>query len=200
MHRTRTQVGLLVLCFACLLYCIPPEARAGRPPENTVAFWVGYADWSGENARSFAAGPATGATLLFHIGLPVAVGLEAGFARMDTDQVVGEVDEFTLTAVVRYRFAFIPGIRPFVGLQGGYTRLSADLESLRFEQNGGFGGGNAGFEIPAGQRVMLTCVAGAQYHEYRDTTFFLYDVSVPSTGGGAWRYWGRLGLSFRWAV
>lgn len=170
---------------------------ARQVPPHTVEFWGGVAWWSGENAEGFATGPATGATFLFHVGIPVELGVDVAFARMDSDQIVGEVDEFSVSPTVRYRLRFSSRIRPFVGIQAGYTRLSADYEILRFEQNGSLVGGNAGVEIPLGARVMLTGTMGLLYYEYRDTTVFLYDVPVPSTGGNAWRYWGRLGLSFR---
>jgi len=172
------------------------SARQATP--HTAEFWAGLAGWSGEKARSFSTGPATGATFLFHVGLPVQLGLDLGFARMDTDQVVGEVDEFTGSFAARLRAPFLIRFRPFLGMRAGYTRLSADLETLRFEQNGGFVGGNLGVEVPLGSRVLLTGTGEALYYGYRDTTLFLEDIPVPSTGGNAWRYAARLGLSFRW--
>ncbi len=176
----------------------PRELRAGQAQPHTVEFWGGTAGWSGEDANGFSTGPATGATLLFHIGIPVQVGLDLGFARMDSDQLVQEVDEFYACMAARYRLGFVPYVRPFLGIHGGYTRLSAEYEILRFEQNGWLTGASAGFEVPMGSRVMLFGAGTISYYGYRDTTIFLYDVPLESTGGNAWRYGLRLGLSFRW--
>jgi hypothetical protein len=189
---------LLPLIAGCLIAGWPAAVSAHQPYPNTAEFWGGVAGWSGEDARGFETGPSTGATFLFHIGMPVEVGLDIAFARMDSDQFVGEVDEFSASAEVRYRLAFIPVIRPFLGARGGYTRLSADYADLEFEQNGSMIGGNAGLEVPVGSRVMFVVTGEAMYYSYHDTTIFLEDIPIPSTGGSAWRYWGRLGLSFRW--
>jgi hypothetical protein len=178
--------------------CYPAGLAAREPYPNTVEFWGGMAGWSGENASAFETGPSTGATFLFHVGIPVQLGFDIAFARMDSDQFVGEVDEFSASAAVRYRMTFVPLVRPFLGARGGYTRLSADYSDLRFEQNGSMIGGNAGLELPMGSRVMLVVTGEAMHYSYHDTTVFLEDIPIPSTGGNAWRYWGRLGLSFRW--
>jgi len=201
LYGSRASVGLPVIFLGCLIaFLLGPagSSAAGQTYPNTVEFWGGVAGWSGENAQGFENGPSTGATFLFHVGIPVQVGLDIAFARMDSDQIVGEVDEFSASAAARYRLTLIPGFRPFLGLRGGYTRLSADYSDFRFEQNGSMIGGNAGLEIPLGSRVMLVATAEAMHYTYRDTTIFLEDIPIPSTGGSAWRYWGRLGLAFRW--
>jgi hypothetical protein len=198
MYDIRIKALFPVLTLAFLLLGASQIALARQTPPHTVEFWGGLADWSGEQAEGFERGPATGATFLFHVGIPVEIGLEAAFARMDTDQIVGEVYEFSFAPVIRYRLPFFSRFRPFVGMQAGYTRLSADYEALRFEQNGGLVGGSAGLEIPMGARVMLAGTVGLLYYGYRDTTIFLSGDPVPATGGNAWRYWGRVGLSFRW--
>ncbi len=198
MDVNRTRAGLLVIFLVGALPCLPAVAGAREKPPNTVEFWGGLAGWSGDDAHDFDTGPATGATFLFHVGIPVEVGLDVAFARMDSYELGVEVDEFSASAAARYRFTFLPVFRPFVGLKGGYTRLSADYADLRFEQNGGLAGGNAGLEIPMGSRVMLVATGEAMYYSYGDTTVFLEDIALPSTGGHAWRYVGRMGFSFRW--
>lgn len=47
--------------------------------------------------------PATGATFLFDVGLPLNVGLDLGFDCTGTDQVVGDTDEFTAAFAGRVR-------------------------------------------------------------------------------------------------
>lgn len=165
---------------------------------NTIEFWGGAAGWSGENAEGFETGGGTGSTFLFDVGWPVQVGGDLGFVRFKTDQVVGKVDEFSGSAAIRYRITASRSLIPFLGARAGYTRLSADLENFRFEQNGALVGGSGGLEIPLRGRAMLVGTLEALYYHYGDTEIFLEDVSIPSTGGGAWRYWGRLGISFRW--
>jgi len=44
----------------------------------------------------------------------------------------------------------------------------------------------------------LSLTGEALYYHYADTKIFLEDVEIPSSGGGGWRYWGRIGLSWRW--
>jgi len=191
---------LPAICMFIVLSGLPGLIQASESRPNTVEIWGGVASWSGEDAEGFEPGPGTGATLLFHIGLPVQFGFEAAFARMDTDQFIDEVDEVAISGVIRYRFLKAPLIAPFLGVQAGYTRLSADYSDLKFEQNGWFAGGHAGFEVPLRSRVMLAFTGGMYYYGYSDTTIFLEDVPLPSTGGNAWRYWGRLGLSFHWGL
>ncbi len=198
MYLSRLRTILPAIYLLCLFSCLPKQLQARQERPNTVEFWGGMAGWSGEKAEGFSEGPATGATFLFDIGVPVQLGLDAAFARMDSDQSVGEVDEFALSLVARYRFMAVPRVGAFVGVLAGYTRLSADYETLRFEQNGGLVGGNAGFEIPLGSRIMLVGTGVACYYGYGDTTVFLYDMPIQSSGGNAWRYSFRLGLSFRW--
>ncbi len=194
-----TVITRMPIVFLLFLILGTPQALMGREQyPNTVEFWGGLAGWSGENASEFETGPSTGGTFLFQVGIPVQLGLDVAFARMDTEQIVGEVDEFSASGAARYRIALLEEVRPFLGIRCGYTRLSADYWELRFEQNGVLAGGNLGLEIPLGSRLMLVGTAEALYYSYWDTTVFLEDIPVPSTGGTAWRYWGRLGLSFRW--
>ena len=173
-------------------------AAARDRPCHTVEFWGGYAGWSGGDAEDFTDGPATGATFLFHVGLPVQIGVDLGFARLETGQIFEQVYEFSASFAARYRIMGIRRVRPFLGMRAGYTRLSADFSIFRFEQNGSLVGGSAGFEIPAGARVMLILTGEAMYQNYRDAMIFLYDIDIPSSGGNAWRWWSRLGLAFRW--
>lgn len=198
MKSSIRRIILPALYLCCIVGGFPDGLRARQADPNTVEFWGGMAGWSGEKAEGFSTGPATGAVFLFSVGIPVHVGLDVGFARMDSDQIVGEVDEFTLSMAARYRFMSTGNVRAFLGAQAGYTRLSADYSEFRFEQNGWLVGGNAGVELPMGARVMLAGTGGASYYGYGDTTIFLNDVSFASSGGNAWRYWFRLGLSFRW--
>ena len=198
MNDNTIRSRLPIVSLLCLILGTAPAVKGRESYPNTVEFWGGLAEWSGENASGFERGPSTGGTFLFQIGMPVQLGLDLAFARMDSDQLVGEVDEFSASGAARYRLRLLDAVRPFLGVRGGYTRLSADYSDLRFEQNGVLAGGNLGLEIPMGSRVMLVGTAEAMYYSYWDTTIFLEDESLPSTGGTAWRYWGRLGLSFRW--
>jgi len=172
------------------------QGQSGFP--NTVEFWGGAAGWSGENAEGFEIGAGTGSTFLFNVGWPIQIGGDLAFVRFETDQAVGKVDEFSASAATRYRVTASQRVFPFLGARAGYTRLSADYSDFRFEQNGALVGGGGGLEVPFRGRVMLTGMVEALYYHYGDTKIFLEDVEIPSTGGGAWRYWGRLGLSFRW--
>jgi opacity protein-like surface antigen len=188
---------------ACFLLVASPflwagEAAAQKGFPSTVEIWGGVAAWSGENAKGFEPGAGTGSSFFFDVGWPIQLGGDLAFNRFETDQSVGKVDEFSGAAAARYRFLQDGAVIPFLGIRAGYTRLSADLADFRFEQNGGLVGGSTGVEIPLRGRIMLALTGEALYYHYADTKIFLEDEEIPSSGGGGWRYWGRIGLSWRW--
>ena len=194
----RGTVVLLVLALTVALGVHPDRVAGQHRFPNTIEVWGGAAGWSGDNATGFKTGAGTGSTFLFDVGWPLQVGGDLAFNRFETDQILGKVDEFSGSVVLRYRILPERALVPFVGMRAGYTRLSANLESLRFEQNGGLVGGSAGIEIPLRGRLMFSATGEALYHHYSDTKFFLEDEVIPTSGGGAWRYWGRAGIVWRW--
>jgi hypothetical protein len=187
--------GVALFITAVVLVLTGGELSAREVPPHTIEVWGGGAVWE-KSTEDGAGGPATGATALFHVGLPVQLGFDLAFARYDPGSA--DIEEFTASIAVRYRFPFLHSFRPFVGTRTGYTRLSAELLGLRLEQNGALIGGSAGFEIPMGSRVMLTATGEAMYQGYKDAELFLGDYTFESSAGNAWRYWARLGLTFRW--
>jgi hypothetical protein len=165
---------------------------------HTIEIWGGAASWSGENAEGFDVGAGTGATFLFDVGWPVQIGGDLAFSRFETDQILDKADEFSGSLALSYRILPERAVVPFLGMRVGYTRLSARYETLRFEQNGGLFGGATGIEVPLRGRLMLSATAEALYHHYADAKIFLEDEEIPASGGGAWRYWGRVGIEWRW--
>lgn len=198
--RHRLLSGPVVpIALALAVISVAPDLLAGqhRYP-HTIEIWGGAASWSGENAEDFDAGAGTGATFLFDVGWPIQIGGDLAFSRFETDQILGKADEFSGSLAMSYRILPDRAVVPFLGMRAGYTRLSARYETLRFEQNGVLVGGATGVEIPLRGRLMLSATAEALYHHYSDAKIFLEDDVVPSSGGGAWRYWGRLGIEWRW--
>lgn len=193
-RRARGRTGILVL----VALAAPGVGEAQHRFPSTVEIFGGVAGWSGENADGFEAGAGTGSTFLFDVGWPVQIGGDLAFNRFESDQALGKIDEFSGSFALRYRFLPDRAVIPFLGGRTGYTRLSANLEDFRFEQNGFLIGGGGGLEIPLGGRIMLAATGEALYYHYGDAKIFLEDVVIPSSGGGAWRFWGRLGLSWLW--
>ncbi len=200
-HRLLTVAGLL--CLAGLLTS-PNSARAqsaGFP--HTIEIWGGGGWWSGEEAESYRAGAGTGATALFNVGWPVQVGFDLTSSRFKTDVTIGDqsefdVDEFTASGVVRRRLGSFPRIYPFLGARVGYTRTSATVATLRLEQNGVLVGPALGVEALLSGRLMLALTGEALFQNYGDAEIFLDDIRFEDSGGSAWRYWVKLGLSWMW--
>jgi hypothetical protein len=189
----------LPLLFAVAAVSVAPDLLSGQHRfPHTIEIWGGAASWSGENAEGFDVGAGTGATFLFDVGWPVQIGGDLAFSRFETGQILGKADEFSGSLALSYRILPDRAVVPFLGMRAGYTRLSARYETVRFEQNGGLVGGATGVEIPLRGRLMLSATAEALYHHYADAKIFLEDEVLPASGGGAWRYWGRIGIEWRW--
>ncbi|MGW8265478.1 MAG: hypothetical protein ACWGSQ_03870 [Longimicrobiales bacterium] len=165
--------------------------------QDAVELWGAWGEWSGKNAESFKGGYALGAGYLADVGLPVDLGIDVLFARMDADQLTKVVDEFQASAVLR-RWILGGGslLRPYLGARVGYTRLSADYEDLKFEQNGVFAGPVLGIVLPSGKTLSPTLSLEALRVRYSDTSLFLEDLEVPQSGGYGWRFFVRLGVTF----
>ena len=165
--------------------------------QDAVDLWGAWGGWSGENAESFKKGYALGASYLADIGKPADLGLDILFARFDADQLTETVDELQVSLVLRRWILGRRGpFQPFVGARAGYTRLAADVESLRFEQNGALGGLVLGFVLPTGRTLSPMFALEALRHRYEDTSLFLEGVELPQSGGSAWRFFLRGGLTF----
>jgi hypothetical protein len=199
--RIRSLTGLLLGML--LLTPIGAHAQTGGGFPHTIEIWGGGGWWSGEEAEDYDPGAGTGATALFNLGWPVQVGLDLAFTRFPTDVTIGdrsdfEVDEFTASAVVRRRLGSLRRVYPFLGARVGYTRASAEVETLRLEQNGVLFGPSAGLEVLLGGRVMLVLTGDVLHQRYGDAEIFLDDVKLEDSGGGAWRYWLKAGFSWMW--
>ncbi len=165
--------------------------------QDSVDLWGAWGEWSGKNARTFAGGYALGMSYVADVGWPADLGVDVLFARLDADQLARVVDEFEASVVLR-RWVLGRGarIRPFLGARGGYTRLSADLEDLKFEQNGVVGGPVLGFVFPTGKTLSPMVSFEALRIHYQDTSLFLEGVKLPQSGGSAWRFFARVGITF----
>lgn len=174
---------------------LPPGSPALA--QDSVDLWGAWGDWSGENAATFAGGYALGMSYVADVGWPADLGVDVLFARFDADQLSRVVDEFEASVVLR-RWMLGRGarVRPFVGARGGYTRLSADLEDLKFEQNGAVGGPILGFVFPTGKTLSPMISMEALRIHYQDTSLFLEGVKLPQSGGSAWRFFVRVGVTF----
>jgi hypothetical protein len=200
-NRLLSVTGLLC---ATLVFALPHPTRAQSPSfPHTVELWGGGGWWSGEEAESYGAGGATGATALFSVGWPVQLGFDLGFSRFATDVTIGDqssfdVDEFSASGMLRRRVGSFSRFYPFLGARVGYTRTSATVETIRLEQNGVLLGPSLGVETLLSGRIMLAVTGDVLYQHYGDAEIFLDDVSLTDSGGGAWRYWVKLGLSWLW--
>jgi len=125
------------------------------------------------------------------------LGLDVLFARFDAEQLTKIVDEFEASVVLR---RWLPGggapVRPYLGARAGYTRLSADYETLQLEQNGGMAGLTLGAVLPTGKTLAPTVALEAMRIWYADTNIFLEGENIPQTGGSAWRLFFRVGVTF----
>jgi hypothetical protein len=197
LRRGAGPTGLLL----ALLAAAPQGdlSAQSRPFPNTLEIWVGANTWSGEEAEDFDWGWATGTTFLFDVGWPIQFGGDLSFSQFGGPEILPEIDEFTGSVALRYRFQPSPSIFPFLSARAGYTRLSAEFEPYRLEQNGALVGGGAGLEVPLSGQIMLALSTEALYQRYGAARVFQDDIDLPTDdGGGAWRYWARLGLSWRW--
>lgn len=165
--------------------------------QDAADLFGGWGGWSGKNAETFKGGYALGAAYIADFGLPLDLGVDVLFARMDADQLTETVDEFQASAVLR-RWILGGGgaIRPYLGARVGYTRLSADLADLKFEQNGAFAGPQLGLVFPTGKTLSPLLSVEALRVRYQDTTLFLEDLELPQSGGYGWRYFVRVGVTF----
>lgn len=195
-RRRRATLGILAPIASALLL-VPSPGSGVASAQDAVYLWGAWGDWSGKNAESFRAGYALGAAYVADVGLPVDLGIDVLFARMDADQLTRVVDEFQASAVLR-RWLLGGGslLRPYLGARVGYTRLSADYEELKFEQNGVFVGPALGVVLPTGKTLSPTLSVEALRVRYQDTSLFLEDVELPQSGGYAWRFFVRLGVTF----
>ena len=165
--------------------------------QDAVDLWGAWGSWAGENAEDFQDGYALGASYVADIGKPVDVGLDILFARFDADQATDVVDELEISAVLKRWILGRQGpFRPFLGARVGYTRLAADLEEFRFEQNGALGGLTLGFVLPSGRTLSPTFSLEALRVRYSDTTLFLEGLEIPQSGGWGWRFFIKGGVTF----
>lgn len=186
--------GPILLALTLALSGIAPAPVLAQ---DAVDLWGAWGSWAGKNARTFHDGYALGASYVADVGRPVDLGIDIGFARFGTDQVVDMVDELEVTAVLRrWVWGRESAFRPFLGARLGYTRLSADLADLRFEQNGAIGGLVLGFVLPTDRTLSPMFSVEALRLRYNDTTAFLEDIEVPQTGGWGWRFFVRGGVTF----
>ena len=178
-----------------LLLSVPISSFAAA--QDAVDLCGGWGDWSGKNAEDFSGGYALGAAYVVDVGILIDLGVDVLFARMDADQVAEIVDEFQASAVLR---RWILGgespLRPYLGARVGYTRLSADLEDLQFEQNGVFAGPLLGIVIPTGKTLSPMVSVEALRVRFQDTSLFLEDLELPQSGGYGWRFFVRVGVTF----
>jgi hypothetical protein len=179
------------------LFLVPAARFASA--QDAVDLFGGWGEWSGKNAEEFKGGYALGAAYIADLGLPLDLGVDVVFARTDTDgdQLTEIVDEFQAAAVLR-RWIFSGGgaLRPYLGARVGFTRLSADLEDLQFEQNGAFIGPQFGIVFPTGKTLSPLISVEALRVRYQDTTLFLEDLEIPQSGGYGWRFFVRVGVTF----
>jgi len=189
-----SRVGLSLLLV--LAVALAP-GRHRLAAQDAVDIWGAWGSWAGKNAEDFKNGYALGASYVADIGRPLDLGLDVLFARFDADQLAETVDELEVSAIFRrWVFGHRGPVRPYLGARVGYTRLGADLEDLRFEQNGALGGLVLGFVLPTGRTLSPMLALEAMRVRYGDTSLFLEGVELPQSGGWGWRFFIRGGVTF----
>jgi len=193
MRRPLTALFALLIAIAASA----PASLDAQVRFGGVEAWAGYGGWSGEDLGALRVGLRGGGTVLLELSEGWEFGVGGYFGQTDypfADTITvrtQDAEEFGANLVVRRIFGDDQGAQPFVGLQGGWTRLKADPidGSATRSQNGVAFGPEAGLTFEASRDVNVLFGGGFTFNRYADTRIF-----GPGTVG-----FGESSTALRWS-